>query len=261
MISSSSPHNGSYAALFPVYSSARVALSQTLYVPTDATMARLTYWRAAVTGETTHPHDFFSSFLSRADGTRLTTFETMDDGDADAFWHEVSFDVIPYTGQVVQLWFTATTDAANITNFFVDDVSLDYLDLTPPTVEAVTAPDTVVQTGTVNFTLTFHERMNAAVVPIVTISPQGYQETYTLTARTGAGYTNGYLDTDPTRWSGTYVFTLSMQDGTYALNVSAAQDLAENVMYPAEDIHTLTFDPTGDSHKVYLPLALRSVGP
>jgi hypothetical protein len=253
MIGSFSPHNGAYAAQFPVYHNARVALSQTLYVPTDATMARLTYWRAAATSETTHPHDFFASFLNGAGGTRLTTFETLDDGDADAFWHEVSFDVTSYTGQVLQLWFTATTDAANITNFFVDDASLDYLDLTPPTVEAVTAPDEVIQTGAVDFTLAFHERMNTAVAPIVTISPQGSQETYTLTARTGAGYTHGYLDSDPTRWSGTYVFTLQMQDGTYALDVSAAQDLAENVMYPAEDIHTFTFDPTAPQVQSVFP--------
>ena len=261
MIRSSSPHNGTYAAQFPVYSNARVALSQTLYIPADATMARLTYWRAAATDETTHPHDFFASFLNGADGTRLTTFETLDDGDADAFWHEVSFDVISYTGQTVRLWFTATTDAVNTTNFFVDDVSLDYLDLTPPTVEAVTAPDEVTGTCAVDFTLAFHERMDIAVAPIVMISPQGSQETYTLTARTGAGYTNGYLNSDPTRWAGTYAFTLQMQDGTYALDVSTAQDLAENVMYPAENIHTFTFDPTADSHKVYMPLALRSVGP
>ena len=253
MIRSSSPHNGSYVAQFPVYHSARVALSQTLYIPADATMARVTYWRAAATAETTHPHDFFASFLARANGTRLTTFEILDDGDADAFWHEVSFDVISYTGQVVQLWFTATTDAANITNFFVDDVSLDYLDPTPPTIKTIVAPHEVIQTGAVEFTLVFHERMNTATAPVVTISPHGSQESYTLTSKTGAGYTNGYLNSDPTRWCGIYAFTPQMEDGIYAMDVSAAQDLAGNVMYPAEDIHTFTLDVTAPQVQNVLP--------
>jgi len=253
MIRDSSPYNGTYAAQFPVYSNARVALSQTLYVPADATMARVTYWRAAATAETTHPHDFFASFLTDADGARLTTFETLDDGDADGFWHEVSFDVISYTGQPVQLWFTATTDAANITNFFVDDVSLDYLDLTPPTVVTVTAPSEVTQAGTVEFEIAFHERMKTAVAPAVTINLQGSPESYTLAAKTGTGYTNGYLDSDPARWYGTYTFTPQMGEGMCTLNVSAAQDLAENVMYTAENAHTFTFDATSPQVQSIFP--------
>jgi hypothetical protein len=241
MIRSDSPHNGTYGALFPVYHNARVAMSQTLYIPSDATMARVTYWRAGATDETTHPHDLFSSFLADADGTRLATFEALDDGDADGYWHEVSFDVGAYTGQTTQLWFTATTDAANITNFFVDDVSLDYLDLTPPTVATVTAPDEVTQAESVEFVIVFHERMKTVTAPTVTISPQGFQTSYTLTEKTGAGYTNGYSDSDPTHWYGKYTFTSQMEEGTYALDVSAAQDLAGNVMHTAESVHTFIF--------------------
>jgi hypothetical protein len=244
MIRSSSPHNGTYAAQFPVYNNAQVAMSQTLCVPADATMARLTYWRAAATDETTHPHDFFASFLADADGRRLITLETLDDGDADGFWHQVSFDTSVYAGHTVQLWFTATTDGNNITNFFVDDVSLDYLDPIPPTVADTIAPDRVAQTGAVEFEVVFHERMKTDVVPKAMLILQGTQISHTLMAKTGAGYTNGYLDSDPTRWYGTFAFTPQMAKGTYDLDVSTAQDLAWNVMYPADNVHTLTFDVT-----------------
>lgn len=250
MIRSDSPHNGSYGALFPVYHNARVAISQTLYIPADVTMARLTYWRAVATDETTHPHDFFASFLADADGTRLITFETLNDGDASP-WQETSFDVGTYAGQTVQLWFTATTDAADITNFFVDDVSLDCLDLTPPSVVTVTAPNKVTVTDTVEFEIIFHERMQTSIVPTATISLQGSQKSYTLTAKTGMGYTNGYLDSDPTQWYGTYAFSSQMEKGIYALDVSAAQDLAGNVMHTAKSVHTFTLD---GSYKVYLPI-------
>jgi hypothetical protein len=38
------------------------------------------------------------------------------------------------------------------------------------------------------------------------------------------------------------VFTSQIEEGAYTLDVSTAQDLAGNVMYPAEDVHALTFD-------------------
>jgi len=243
IIRSDSPHNGAYGAIFPVYHNAQVALHQTLYIPADPTMARLTYWRAAATDETTHPHDFFASFLTNVDGEVLTRFEELDDRDADGFWHEVSFDVSAFAGRTVQLWFTATTDAANITNFFVDDVSLDYLDLVPPTVVGVVAPDKVAA-DTVEFVVVFDERMRIAAAPTVTISAQGSHVSYTLSPRTGAGYTNGYLDSDPTRWHGTYTFTPQMEESIYALAVSSAQDLAGNVMYPMENTHAFMVDVT-----------------
>jgi hypothetical protein len=258
IIGSGSPHNGTYGAWFAGYPNAQDTMSQTLYIPADATMARLTYWRAVATDETTHPHDFFDSFLADTSGNRLTTFETLDDGDADSFWHEVSFDVSAYAGQVVQLWFTATTDSANDTHFYVDDVSLDYLDLTPPTIVTVTGPNSVTVTETVEFAIVFHESMHTSVVPTATISLQGSQKSYTLTAKIGTGYTNGYLDGDPTRWYGAYTFTPQMEGGNYALDVSAAQDLARNVMHTAESVHTFTL---GGSRKVYLPITVKSFTP
>jgi methionine-rich copper-binding protein CopC len=244
MITPDSPHNGDHAALFPVYHNAQVALSQAFYIPGDATLARLTYWRAAATAETTHPHDFFASFLADADGARLATFEELDDGDADGYWRQVSFDVISYTGQAVQLWFTATTDGSDITNFVVDDISLDYLDLTPPTITTVVAPDVVALADAVEFHIAFHERMNTAVMPVVTVNLQESQMSYTLTAKTGVGYTNGFLDSDPSHWYGMYTFTSQVEEGAFGLDVSVGQDLAGNVMSTAKDVHTFTFDAT-----------------
>lgn len=148
-----------------------------------------------------------------------------------------------YAGQTVQLWFVATTDGSNVTNFLVDDISLDYLDLTLPTVITVTqTPERVLPGDEVAFALAFHERMDTSVAPTVTLSPKDSVALYTVTAQTGAGYTNGYLDSDPRRWYGNYTFTPPMAGGFYTLTVAAAQDLARNVMFP-QAAHTLLITP------------------
>jgi hypothetical protein len=72
------------------------------------------------------------------------------------------------------------------------------------------------------------------------------------------GYTNGYLDSDPTRWYGICTFTPWMPAGDYTLGVSAAQDVAGNVMYTADNVHTLTFSSTTTLSRTFLPVILRS---
>jgi len=237
-----SPLHGNYGALFPVYNNDRVALSQTVAIPADATAARLTYWRAVATEETTHPYDFFAAFLTTPAGARLTTLETLDDGDSDPYWRQVSFDMLAYAGQPVQLWFTATTDGSYITNFFLDDISLDYLDLTPPTVISVTGPSAVGQGEPARFTLQFREWMKNTVTPTVVLKPVGETASYTLTPQAGPDWHQGYRGDLPVVWQGSYTLTAPLADGPYQLHVAAAQDLAGNVMIPAPAVFTVTYD-------------------
>ncbi|MBN2389504.1 MAG: hypothetical protein JXR84_02190 [Anaerolineae bacterium] len=220
-----------------------VSLHQTFHIPQDAQQARLTYWRAVATAETSGPYDYFAAVLKDVSGQTLTTFENLSDHDADNYWHQVSFDVTSYAGQTVQLWFLATTDSSNITNFLVDDISLDYLDLTPPSVVTVAqTPERVLLGDEVTFALTFHERIDTSIAPTVTLSLKDSTALYTVTAKTGTGYTNGYLDNDPHYWYGDYTFAPPMAGGIYTLTVSAAQDLARNVMFP-QAAHTLLVTP------------------
>jgi hypothetical protein len=244
-IIANTPRQGFYAAWLGGYANAQDSLYQTITIPADATMARLTYWRAISTDETSHPYDFFSSYLSDIYGTQLTSFDVIDDGDADGYWHEVSFDVSNYAGQTVQLWFVATNDALNDTSFFVDDVSLDYLDLTPPAVTNIThTPEIVPLSGNVEMCFNFREPMSTMVTPTVTLHLQGNLSYLSMIPKAGVGYIRGYLASNTTLWCGTYTFTPAMMGGTYWVDISSAQDIAGNVMFPDTDAHTIAFDPT-----------------
>ncbi len=261
IVRTESPLHGNYGAILPVYHNADVSMQQVFHIPADADKAMLTYWRAIGTDETTHPHDYFSVYLTDLNDNVLTTFEVLNDGDADGYWHQVSFDASTYAGQTVKLWFAATTDAANITNFFVDDVSLDYLDEVAPSIHSISAPDQVISTGGVSIEVVFDEQMTTAVSPAVTFKPtQALQsllttEIYTFTARTDAGYTNGFLETDPTRWVGDFNFTNSIPEGEYEISVSSGQDIALNVMFPAENIHSFINDMTAPEINYVYPIS------
>jgi hypothetical protein len=170
---------------------------------------------------------------------------------------------------MVQLWLRATTDGSNITNFFVDEVSLDYLDPIPPKVISVShgtqsisnslniihPRDNIPLTGTVEFTITFHERMNTSVPPTVTIKPQGSQTSYPLVPVVKTGYTNGYLESDPSQWHGVYTFTPQTTPGIYKLSISTGQDVADNVMYPANNIYAFTTDPISPQIQSTFPIS------
>ena len=85
-------------------------------------------------------------------------------------------------------------------------------------------PFSPVKAETVEFEATFPEQMNTAVAPTVTIGVYSPYTDYTIAPETGAGYTNGYLDSDPTKWYGTYTFTDTMGDGMYHISIAGAED-------------------------------------
>ena len=103
---------------------------------------------------------------------------------------------------------------------------------TSPTTESVTlAPPSPVKAETVEFEIAFSEQMNTAA-PTVTIGMDAPYTGYTIVPKTGAGYTNGYLDSDPTKWYGAYTFTDAMGDGTYHISISGAENWLGNGMVP-----------------------------
>ena len=256
MIRTESPFKDIYSAIFPATHNRDVRMYQDIYIPEDADKAEISYWRAAATTETGGTHDTFSAYLTTPGGTPLTTLENLDDSDADGIWREVSFDVSDYIGQDVRLWFRGTTDESEITNFFVDEVHVEFLDLVAPSV--TTIDSTGVDNGTLSLRVTFHERLNTAVTPTVVASlssafltgVDAVQGTvYTATAKTEAGYTNGYLDSDPTQWFGEVT---GLPDATVTIEISVthAQDVGKNVMYASSRSVTLL-----DEH-IYLPIVI-----
>ncbi len=85
-------------------------------------------------------------------------------------------------------------------------------------------PFSPIKAETVEFEVTFSEQMNTAAAPTVTIGMDAPYTDYTIAPRTDAGYTNGYLDSNPTKWYGTYTFTDTMGDGVYHISIAGAED-------------------------------------
>ena len=101
----------------------------------------------------------------------------------------------------------------------------------PVFVETVTlTPPSPVKAETVECEVTFSEQMNTSVAPTVTIGINSPYTDHTIAPTTGVSYTNGYLDSDTTKWYGTYTFTDTMGDGTYRISIAGAEDLAANQM-------------------------------
>ncbi len=98
----------------------------------------------------------------------------------------------------------------------------------PVAVVVEMTPSSPVKAETVEFEVTFSEQMNAVVAPTVTIGTDAPYTDYTIAPKTGAGYTNGYLDSDPTKWYGTYSFTDIMGDGMYHISIVGAEDSLGN---------------------------------
>ena len=257
VIRTEQPRNGAYGAIFPSYHNANILLQQEAYIPADATLARVTYNRAILTNETdpSQGHDHLTVSLTDPAGHVLANLETLDDRDADGYWHEVSFDVRELAGHSVQLRFQATTDAQNITMFYLDDVSLQYYDVIAPTVVGASCSKQASAGQTITCTLTFHEPMKTSAAPAVVAIHESSGAEYALAPCSELGYQNGYDLASPVSWHGTLLITTAMVGGTYHLQVSDAQDVAGNVMGEAQ---VARFDvQAGERHRAYLPVAIK----
>lgn len=101
---------------------------QTVTIPEQITSATLIYARAVATRDTCDagsPRDLFTVALRDEAGQVLEVLEELSECDAANVWDQRGFDLTAYAGQTVQVHFQADTDAAQITNMFVDDVRLE----------------------------------------------------------------------------------------------------------------------------------------
>ncbi|PWB61314.1 MAG: hypothetical protein C3F16_08565 [Betaproteobacteria bacterium] len=118
---------GSWYAWLGGYDSGTDTLYSSVTIPADATQASLRFWYYVATQESgSTAYDRMTVWIaSQATGARLATLTTLSNADRTSGWVQSgSFDVSAFRGQTVWLVFTATTDSSNVTNFFVDDVSI-----------------------------------------------------------------------------------------------------------------------------------------
>jgi hypothetical protein len=107
-----------------------------------------TWWYMS-TAETAGAFDQMTVALLRPDGTWLTDLATVDNTAPVGVWQEIMIDLSSYAGQTVVLQFTGRTDDANITDFYLDDVSIVACVADPqPTATATQAPPTLTPTLT-----------------------------------------------------------------------------------------------------------------
>jgi hypothetical protein len=110
---------------------------QTISIPSTATNAVLTFYYNIYSAEgTSAAHDFFAASIRDTNGVTLATVGSWSNVNKDPsygnpYYHQATFNLLPYAGQTVRVYFASTNNASNLTQFFVDDVSVQVI-LGPP---------------------------------------------------------------------------------------------------------------------------------
>jgi hypothetical protein len=114
------------------------ATYQTISIPSASTNAVLTfYYNISSTEGTLAVHDIFTASIRDTNGVTLATVGSwsnvnQDPGSGNPYYHQMTFNLLPYAGQTVRVYFSSTNDASNPTHFYIDDVSVQVI-LGPPT--------------------------------------------------------------------------------------------------------------------------------
>jgi len=146
LISGFNPHTGAWGAYLAGSNNAADRLSQQIVIPGGATSITLRAWWALATEETGGVFDTLTISLAKPNGAPLVDLVVIDNSADPNIWSETVADLTAYGGQTVVLRITAITDAANPTDFYVDDVSVaactspDTPTVTPSTIHTSSAP-------------------------------------------------------------------------------------------------------------------------
>lgn len=180
IISDFNPHTGRLGAYLAGVNNADDRLSQQVTLPAGTITLRA--WWYLATAETAGAFDQMTVALLRPDGSLLAELITVDNTAPVGVWDELVSDLSPYAGQTVSLRFIGRTDDNNISDFYLDDVSIVACAADPPPTETATAtatqaPPTATRTATTP---------TATTTPALTATP---------TATVERGPWRGYLPT------------------------------------------------------------------
>jgi hypothetical protein len=121
-------HSGSWYAWLGGYDSGTDTMYQEVTIPAGATQALLQFWYRITSQEGTTSSVFDTMTVAIANattGARLATLATFSNVNQTSGWvQSQQYNVSAFAGQTVRLVFTATMDISNVTNFFVDDITL-----------------------------------------------------------------------------------------------------------------------------------------
>lgn len=172
LISNFNPHAGRLGAYLAGVNDADDRLSQQIALPQGATIVLQGWWFLA-TAESAEAFDTMTVALLRPDGTPLADLITVDNTAEVGMWDELLLDLTPYAGQTVVLRFAALTDASNISDFYLDDVSVIACaqEITPtPTTATDTPTPTTTPVASATPTATAGASPTATGVP-ATLTP------------------------------------------------------------------------------------------
>lgn len=115
------------------------AAYQTVAIPANATSATLSFYYNIFSVEDPAPFDTFTATVRNTSGTILATVVSKSNVDEDpgvgpAYYHQQTFNLLPYAGQTIRIQFVSANDSINETSFLIDDVSVQVTAVSvPPT--------------------------------------------------------------------------------------------------------------------------------
>jgi len=122
------PHGGSWKAWLNGYGAVHTdSVWQPVSIPANASKATLSFWLHTDTAETTKvkAYDTLTLQVRNSSGAVLATLATYSNLNAAAGYVQASFDLTPYKGQTIQVYFLGTEDDGLKTSFVVDDVLMN----------------------------------------------------------------------------------------------------------------------------------------
>src|SRR5262245_1442358 len=146
--SSEAAHSGSWKAWLDGYGTTHTdTLRQSVTIPADATSATLSFWLHIDTDETTTTtaFDTLAVQVRNSGGTVLATLATYSNLNANTGFRQVSFNLLAYKGQSIQINLVGTEGSQIQTSFVVDDFALNIT--TPSALTTIASTDLATATA------------------------------------------------------------------------------------------------------------------
>ena len=225
-VTTTQKHSGTYAAQLGASSAPEPngdsSLAQTVTVPAGSSTLSFWYWPSTTDSIT---YDWQEAQIRNTSGTMLASvFKVCSNAQA---WTQVTFDMTPYAGQNVQLWFNAHGDGyGDLTYMYLDDVSLTQ-NGPPPSDFSISAgafsPASATQGGSATSTITTAVTSGSAQNVALSASglPSGAAAAFNPPSVSSGGSSTLTVSTASTTPPGTYPITIT-GTGTSATHSTSA---------------------------------------
>ena len=120
------PRTGAWYAWLDGYGTTHTdSLFQQITIPSTATTVTLSFWLKITTAETTTttPFDTLQVQIRNSSNTVLSTLATYSNLNKTTGYVQKTFDVTPFAGQTVRIYFLGIEDSSLQTSFVIDDTS------------------------------------------------------------------------------------------------------------------------------------------